>query len=222
MHIKHISASGVLQFISITTVAALFIILPAFSVSAALLPETTPSTSDVWSFQSLLTFLANVITIAAIMISEFYFSYIHGAVVSLISAVWPEQWPQYEPMLAAYQALFYKIPLWFTGNFWPSSWFGHFPLWGIDLFLITEILYIALRLVTHKAAPFKGSWFVKFLKSMVYETWIFIKAPFFAASSLIFFIIRGEKEKRRILFFWLYSMALTAIVIAIVAWYAHS
>ena len=167
-------------------------------------------------------FVKDLISIITLTLSQFYFSYIHDALVSVITYLWPESWPQYNQMLATYQTIFYTVPLWFTGNFWPTSLFGSFPLWGIDLFILTEIFYIALRLITRKAAPFKGSAFSRFLKNMIYETWIFIKAPFFAAASVLFFLFKAEKEKRRILLFWFYSILLTAILVGIIAWFAQS
>ena len=201
----------------------------SFTLIAFLLLDQNACAAETSLFQSssthpvlsVLTSLYDIIAMIVGTISDLYFTYIHDRITTTIASFWPSSWPQYPAMLATYQGLFHTVPLWFTDTLWPSSLFGKFPRWGIDLFLITEIFYIALRLVTHRAAPFKGNRFVRFLKTMTYESWVFIKAPFFALASVLFFLIKDEEGKRRILLFWLYTALITSSVIALVVWRAN-
>ncbi len=169
---------------------------------------------------SFVTDIISTLTSTVNILSSLYFYYLHDNILKTISTIWPSGWPQYDAMLSAYKSFFHTIPLWFTGHFWPATFLGKFPHWGIDLFIATEILYLALRLVTHKTAPFKGGMVIRFTKTMIYESWVFVKAPFFALFSVLFFIIKDEQGKRRVLLFWLYATLITAIVIALIAWRA--
>ncbi len=216
MHPKCKTLSG--QAISLTLIIFLLLYQSAFAAS-----ETPLLQSDAANpLLSALAALYDILVMVLSTISGLYFTYLHDTLTTTISKYWPAGWPQYPAMLATYQGLFHTIPLWFTDTLWPSSLLGKFPRWGIDLFLLTEIFYIALRLVTHRAAPFQGNRFVRFLKTMAYESWVFIKAPFFALFSVIFFLMKSEHRKRRILLFWLYTILITTTVIALVAWRAHA